>query len=148
MRLWSIGMKEINERKNRRGGGGEKLTRTWTHYDLLIRIWIAVLHWWLIRHRLMNLCWHHCNNQHHYVWIHVVCLWCYLAEESVRCSRSLRLARVGLSDSHSDEELLIIRSLWRCVDASVLVNETVHISSSPLFTVFFYGCCKKKALWP
>jgi hypothetical protein len=50
---------------------------------------------------------------------------------------------VGLSDGHSDQYLLmVICSLWRYVDASVLVNETEHSSSSSLFIVCFTDAAK------
>jgi hypothetical protein len=45
------------------------------------------------------------------------------------------LACVGLSDGHSDQQLMVICSLWWYVDASVLVTEIVHRSISSLFTV-------------
>jgi hypothetical protein len=50
---------------------------------------------------------------------------------------------VGLRDGHSDQHLLmIICSLWRYVDARVLVNETVHRSSFSLFTLSFTNAAK------
>jgi hypothetical protein len=51
---------------------------------------------------------------HHLVVIHVVsCAFC--------------LACVSLSDDHSDQRLFIIMlSLWKYVDVSILVNKTVH----------------------
>jgi hypothetical protein len=80
---------------------------------------------------------------HHYFGIHVICLRCYLPEEFFVWSRSYGLACVGLSDGHSDQQLLmIICSFWRDVDASVLVNEVVHRSNSSLFTLCFMDTAK------
>jgi hypothetical protein len=42
-------------------------------------------------------------------------------------SCALCLACVSLSDDHTDQRLLIIiLSLWKYVDVSILVNKTVH----------------------
>jgi hypothetical protein len=66
----------------------------------------------------------------------------HLAEEFVRCSLSLCLACVGLSDGHSDQQLIIIFSLWKYVDVSILVNKTVHRNCSLLFAICFTDAAK------
>jgi hypothetical protein len=56
---------------------------------------------------------------------------------------------VGLSDGHSDQQLMIICSLSKYLDISTFVNETKHISSFSLFTVRFRSVAKSavSALW-
>jgi hypothetical protein len=51
--------------------------------------------------------------------------------------------RLSLSDDHSDQRLLIIiLSLWKYVDVSILVNKNVHKIVPYCSHSFFYGCCK------
>jgi hypothetical protein len=57
----------------------------------------------------------------------------------------LCLAYVGVSDGHSDQQLLmIVWSLWKYVDVNtrILVNKTVHRSSFLLFTICFTDAAK------
>jgi hypothetical protein len=53
------------------------------------------------------------------------------------------LAFVGLSDGHSDQQMLrTIFSLWNYVDVRLLVNTFVYRNSSLLFTICFTDAVK------
>jgi hypothetical protein len=56
---------------------------------------------------------------------------------------SLCLACVSLSDGHSHQQLLIIiSSLWKYMDVSILANKTLNRNSSLLLTLCFMDAAK------